>query len=542
MRHLSILVAIPCLLFSRPARSEICAVDDVPAATLLLPYFEVDTVRGDGVTTLFSVTNTSPEPTLVKVTLWTDLGLPSIDFEVYLTGFDVFTSNLRDIFVAGQIPGTGPQASPVGFDSFPNAPFPGCDGDFDGILEETTRRALVNSHLGRPSLFYQGLCGASPRSDGIVRGYLTMDVVRRCALLNPTQDGYFGVDGVAAYDNRLVGDAFFVDPANGFAQGENLVRLEADESRFGPGDRTFYAPFVQGDGSDGREPLPTVWASRMIDGGGFDGGTQLTVWRGLDEPREPFDCAGNLPRLPFVQEIFSFDEEENGSLLFPNTALLDPPPPLEDLDPVPLVTNRLRRDGFPIFLPQPFGWLSMDLSTFTGDGSTADPHAQAWVGTTFSASGRFSVGLDASPLSEACSVDGCTLGRPAGVGELCVRAIPFPGVPADTVDIRPGEPLEFLLRPRGCLSSSCTRIFQLDCGVGTPEGSTVEIFSEMCLAQNRQEGVACTEDCLTDLQASCFDDDGLPAGTYTVTAGDLALTLEVPSTVPLQGLCVGEPF
>ena len=42
------------------AGAVICTVDDVPAATLLLPYFEVDIVCiRAGVTTLFSVNNAS---------------------------------------------------------------------------------------------------------------------------------------------------------------------------------------------------------------------------------------------------------------------------------------------------------------------------------------------------------------------------------------------------------------------------------------------------------------------------------------------------
>ena len=48
------------------------AIDVVPAATLLLPYFEVDLANPDGVTTLFSVNNASAAPQLAHVTFWTD--------------------------------------------------------------------------------------------------------------------------------------------------------------------------------------------------------------------------------------------------------------------------------------------------------------------------------------------------------------------------------------------------------------------------------------------------------------------------------------
>ena len=65
MRSLWILALVS--LAGVPAAAEVCDLDATPAATLLLPYFEV----GPDVTTVFSVHNASPEPALVQVTLWT---------------------------------------------------------------------------------------------------------------------------------------------------------------------------------------------------------------------------------------------------------------------------------------------------------------------------------------------------------------------------------------------------------------------------------------------------------------------------------------
>ena len=47
------------------ASAELCTIDAVPAATLLLPYFEVDLEAnpGKGVDTLFSINNASATPT-----------------------------------------------------------------------------------------------------------------------------------------------------------------------------------------------------------------------------------------------------------------------------------------------------------------------------------------------------------------------------------------------------------------------------------------------------------------------------------------------
>ena len=61
----------PALLFTCcPAAAAICTVDAVPAATLLLPYFEVDLANPSGTQTLFSINNASATAVLVHVVIW----------------------------------------------------------------------------------------------------------------------------------------------------------------------------------------------------------------------------------------------------------------------------------------------------------------------------------------------------------------------------------------------------------------------------------------------------------------------------------------
>src|SRR5881628_23839 len=88
------------------ASAVICTVDDVPGATLLLPYFEVDLSNQNGVTTLFSINNASATAVLAHVVVWSDLSVPVLDFNVYLTGYDVQTISLRDIIQNGILPRT----------------------------------------------------------------------------------------------------------------------------------------------------------------------------------------------------------------------------------------------------------------------------------------------------------------------------------------------------------------------------------------------------------------------------------------------------
>src|SRR5689334_17151866 len=105
-RIYGILVAAVLLGMSGPASAVVGTIDDVPAATLLLPYFEVDLERADGINTLFSINNSAAQAVLAHVTVWTDQSSPALDFDVYLTGFDVQTVNLRDVLVNGVLPAT----------------------------------------------------------------------------------------------------------------------------------------------------------------------------------------------------------------------------------------------------------------------------------------------------------------------------------------------------------------------------------------------------------------------------------------------------
>jgi hypothetical protein len=61
-----------------------CDIAVAPAATLLLPHFEVNLDDPHGVTTIFNVTNVSPEDRIARVTLWTDYAYPALTFNIPL--------------------------------------------------------------------------------------------------------------------------------------------------------------------------------------------------------------------------------------------------------------------------------------------------------------------------------------------------------------------------------------------------------------------------------------------------------------------------
>ncbi len=102
------LVGVVSLGLGSAAYAVECALDAVPASTLLFPYVAYDFDQGriddSGQTTLFAITNVSNEAVIVHITVWTDYSVAILDFNLTLTGYDVQTINIRDIFREGILP------------------------------------------------------------------------------------------------------------------------------------------------------------------------------------------------------------------------------------------------------------------------------------------------------------------------------------------------------------------------------------------------------------------------------------------------------
>lgn len=400
---LALLLVAGMLSFPRPAHAVACTLDRVPAATLLLPYFEVDLGRPNGRTTLLAVVNTSAQAQIAHLVLWTDLGVPTFTLDLYLTGFDTQSLNLRDLF-AGALPQTADAARDPNDHTSPrgrlsqDASFPGCEGLPPPPLTAVFLEHLRTAHTGLGSPLFNGFCAGLGHGDNVARGYITVDVARRCSYLFPGVPGYFGPDGVVGMDNVLFGDYVYLDSENNLSDGNSLVAIEAAPARFGPGAPTFYRRYVANSGADGREPLPTRWALRFLIGGAFSGGTDAIAWREVGGQTEPFAC-GQLPSwFPATQrEFVVFDEQEHPELPF-SCPFECPPQPI--LAPFPGAANRTRVGGSALPVPFNFGWLFLDLNPIEiGSGSS---FAQSWMGTIHSARGRFSVGLGATALDSGC--------------------------------------------------------------------------------------------------------------------------------------------
>ena len=384
------------------AQKEPCSLDPGAAATLLLPYFEVDLENPHGTTTLFSIVNTEAAAVLTRVTLWTDLGIPSLAFSVYLTGYDVETVNLRNVF-GGVLPRTASPAqdpadavSPHG-DFSQDTAFPNCAG-FLPPANLTAQQVtdLRAEHRGLASARLGNLCSGARHGGSLARGYVTIDTVRQCSAATPVDPAYFTPGGDATSQNVLWGDFFYVDPTGNFAQGEALVRIQAFPGRFTAGQRTFYGS-LHGSPADGREPLAFSWNSRFLNGGAFDGGTDLIVWQDPMGVRVPFSC-NLLPPFITADRIVFFDEQENPELI-DGSCPLDCP---FAFSPIPWVATRAAVNESSLWTSFDFGHLFVGLAQ--------DPPRASWVGTVMSAEGRYGVGFASNPLDSACGSPACLLG------------------------------------------------------------------------------------------------------------------------------------
>jgi Chaperone of endosialidase len=427
------LVLAGWLAVAAPARAVICTVDAVPAATLLLPYFEVDLNDPNGLTTLFSVDNASATAVLVHVVLWSDLSVPVLDFNVYLTGYDVQSVNLRDVIVNGNLPQTASAGQDPHDTISPHGAF-SQDINFascSGVLPPPPLPSFFTAHLqaaltGQPSAVLKGLCAGQALGDNIARGYITMDTVNNCSLRFPGDAGYFaaGGSGDATNQDVLWGDWFIVNAAQSFAEGGDLVHVEAapgvgtsglipaDPATTTSGRYTFYGRYDNWTAVDNREPLATDFAVRYLNGGPFSAGTSLLVWRDSKVNQGPFTCSatsGARPAwYPLGEEGISiFDEQEHA--VVPLTFPISPQPPNATLVPFPAEAQRTQVGGTSLPLPAQFdfGWIYLDLNTAVaaaGANPPVDPGAaQAWVVYTLASNGHFGVGIDAIRLDSACA-------------------------------------------------------------------------------------------------------------------------------------------
>jgi hypothetical protein len=371
---------------SKAGWAGVCQIGPGLASTLLVPYFEVDLTSPTGLTTLISVNSGLQGQSLARLVVWTDWGIPTLAFDIFLEPFDVQTINVRNLF-QGQVPATG-----VGVDL---SAFPFCVSlpptYSNPALTAGEIEQLKTAHTGEPG-HIDGLCYGADHGDQRARGSITVDVVDECSDLEAfepvytpvnTSYPYFddggGSGGIAIADNRLWGDVIYLDDANNFAQATEAVALWADPAEFPGADVfTFYGRHSGWDGRDERVPLPWRWDQRFLNGGPFAGGADLIVFQQPgSSDAAPVSCGSTPAWYPLATAVATIDEDAGNILVLGN-------------DLFPLVTQRV-----PISALAPtydFGWVQIEASL-----------RQMWILPSLSAGGRFSAGFNGHPVNFLCT-------------------------------------------------------------------------------------------------------------------------------------------
>jgi len=393
-----------------------CDIALLPAATLLLPYFEVDINNISGETTLFTVTNTTSVPQVAHVTLWSDYSYPVINFNLYLTGYDVQSINLYDVIVRGIIApdlGTGSDISPEGeiSDSInPKLNLDNCDelpGAIPSVYVNYMKKAFTEGTT--PAFGSIAECTKIGGVHANATGYVTIDVARRCGIDFPNRQSYFEQD--ILWDNVFTGDFMQVHSTNNYAQGNPMVHIRAvpeggvAQDRFGNSgayhvnlNNTFYGHYEGGGKLNARQPLPARFAARWIDGGTSGFQTYYKIWREA-KTNASTQCGGEYElkggKIP-VTEILMFDEEENPFMVSEPICCIGVSKELPASSMTPVSDKEL-------YPPNPngalAGWMYFNLDNAAGDNLAS----QNWIVTSMRAQGRFSTDVDTTALGNGCS-------------------------------------------------------------------------------------------------------------------------------------------
>jgi hypothetical protein len=431
VRKLGVLVAI--LFIAASAFAGVTPNDDTcdiasnaPAATLLLPYFEVDfkSPQATARTTLFTVVNTSALPQIAHIVVWTDWGFPALDFNLFLTGYGVGGVNLYDVFARGFVaPGSGSQPMPTGANpNITSVEHCSNPGSLSAALLTDLQLILTTGRRGVAVSCTAELGGVHPNAVG----YVTIDVAPACHNSLQNEPGYFSL---ILFDNVLIGDYQDVNPnqvTGNYAGGSPLVPIraipEGGPSGSIPGTNlpyTFYDRFTAGvmpRTIDRRQPLPATWAARYINGGTGAFNTNFKIWR---EGLTIGACSGvgilarSNSNISFA-EVVRFDEHENAIIV--GTPVVSLPPPGAPGTPDAIRISAANTSLFPPFSTSGDvgGWMYFNLNNNNTAGTYSVARAgffppgvtrpsQNWVIVSMFAEGRYSADFNAAWLGNGCS-------------------------------------------------------------------------------------------------------------------------------------------
>ena len=454
-----------------------CDISTAPAATLLLPYFEVDfnAAQATARTTIFTITNVSNVPQIAHLTIWTDWSFPVLDFNIFLTGYDVQSINLYDVLARGVIaPGTTASAGagtsnttlkgPLSLNNTTGNPNfgPGAANDCNGLVGNISGLPiLADVKTALTTGLYASFCGTN-KVGGVhanAVGYITIDVNSDCTTTLPNTRDYFATE--ILFDNVLIGDYQDINPnptTGNYAGGNPLVHIRAipeggPAGRFATGVRsnlpfTFYDRYTAAGtpataaaprNVDSRQPLPSTFAARYIqsDPTALSFSTNLKIWR---EGINVASCTNATANSALaISEIVRFDEHENFVANVQTNVIISPAPPgsllvLPETSSTP-TTNTSVFPAMNFASGDVAGWFYLNLNnggslnfSAAGNGAVNNPGfavngtvvrpSQNWVIVSMFAQGRFSVDFDAAWLGNGCSAPAAISTATNGTGTI----------------------------------------------------------------------------------------------------------------------------
>ncbi len=272
---LTCMAVVALLAVASGAGAITCTIDQRPAATLLIPYFQATynadatalTTGATALDTLVTIGNASSAPMIVHVTVWNDRSEVVLDFNLALTGFDIQSWSMGQILrgflpqtpvnslhvpqtkdpVPDIVPGTQVTingnvcqsnplsvvypagggylrvkptitASPVDLTQastvFPAGPFP--NAFLFEVLDSLDTTKDTRTCLG----------GVDNVITNPIHGYVTIDHANYCTLTNP-DDPLYWTNDAAGFENNLWGDYIFTNGAGLGTMGFPAVTIEA---------------------------------------------------------------------------------------------------------------------------------------------------------------------------------------------------------------------------------------------------------------------------------------------------------------------------
>ena len=308
-----------------------CTVDQRPAATLLVPYFQAgfnpdgSALAGAGrLDTIITIGNASSAPMIAHVNVFNERSVLALDFNIALTGFDIQSFFISDA-LAGRLPSTPVSKAHTSGD--PNVlandvcqrnPAAATYPDPGGYIRvRPTSPALPEDNTLATALYpvpayaqggnfalqvldtldgSPGSLGCDEGPDGVIsgtiRGYITIDHANYCNLSNPADPLYYANDAIGN-ENNLWGEVIFLSGAGIGTFGGSTVNIESDRAfsnqqgggqysdaaQIAQRNRTFYARYWS--------PSSEVFCTNCV-GGGVNNLAVRAPWnQGFGDEREP---------------------------------------------------------------------------------------------------------------------------------------------------------------------------------------------------------------------------------------------------------------